>query len=164
MHIQEEFAMALVRWNPMRDLLPSQSDMFWVQREINRMFDSLWHGDYPESADALRSTWSPSVDLVERDNDYLVKVEVPGIRKDDVKITVQDNVLTIRGEKNQGKEAKDSHYHQIERSYGSFQRSFALPTGFISNKIDATYKDGILSVVLPKAEEAKPKEIEVAVK
>ena len=156
--------MTLIRWNPAHDLVPFQSDMLGMQRELNRIFDNFFRGDVAEPADMLRSTWAPSVDIRERDNDYLVNVELPGVSKDDVKITLQDNILTVRGEKNQEKESKESKYHRVERVYGSFQRSFALPAAVKAEKIDASYKDGILTVSLPKAEEAKPKQIEVKVK
>ncbi|MEK7748776.1 MAG: Hsp20/alpha crystallin family protein, partial [Bacteroidota bacterium] len=99
----------------------------------------------------------------ELENEYLVKVELPGVEKDDVKITLENNILTIRGEKKEAKDIKQENYHRVERSYGSFLRSFKLPTSVKSDKVDAIYKDGILSVTLPKAEEAKPKQIEVKV-
>lgn len=157
--------MSLIRWNPTRDLLPTfPSDMLNIQREINRLFDGLFRGGAQESTDLLASTWSPSVDIAEHDNDYVVRVELPGVSKDDVKITMQDNILTIRGEKKQEKESKDLNYHRIERSYGAFQRSFALPTTVKSDRIDAVYKDGILELVLPKSEASKPKQIDVKVK
>jgi HSP20 family protein len=92
-----------------------------------------------------------------------VKVEVPGVTKDDVKITVQNDVLTIKGEKKDEKESKGANYHRVERSFGSFQRSFVLPATVQSAKVDAKYNNGILVITLPKAEEAKPKEIEIHV-
>jgi HSP20 family protein len=133
-----------------------------MQREINRMFDSFFRGTLSDT-DEL-TAWSPSVDIAERENDCVVKVELPGVSKDDVRITLQDNTLTIRGEKKQEKESKESNYHRVERSYGSFQRTFTLPTAVRADKVDASYKDGILSITLPKAEEAKAKQIEVRVK
>jgi HSP20 family protein len=157
--------MSLVRWNPTRDLLPTfPSDMLNIQREINRMFDSCFRGGVQEPSELLTSTWSPSVDITEKDDGYIVKVELPGVGKDDVKITMQDNVLTIGGEKKQEKESKESNFHRIERSYGRFQRSFSLPSAVKSDKIEAEYKDGILRVVLPKSEASRPKQIDVKVK
>lgn len=108
--------------------------------------------------------WMPAVDVAEEENEYIAKVELPGVNKDDVKITLESNILMIRGEKKAEKETKDKNYHRTERSYGSFQRSFTLPMTVKSDKIDAAYKDGILTIVLPKAEEAKPKQFEVKVK
>jgi HSP20 family protein len=110
------------------------------------------------------SIWTPAVDITEKDDEYLVKVELPGVEKNDVQITLESNILTVKGEKKQEKEEKGENYHRMERSYGSFQRSFTLPTTVKSDKIDASFKDGVLSIRLPKSEEAKPKLIEVKVK
>lgn len=133
-------------------------------REIDTMFDKLMRGGTADDGSFDVSHWMPVVDVEERDDDYQVKVELPGVDKDDVKITMQDNILTIRGEKKQENESKSSNYHRVERSYGSFQRSFTLPTSVKHDKIEASYKDGVLTIALPKAEEAKPKQIEVKVK
>jgi HSP20 family protein len=154
--------MSLVRWNPARDLATWPSDLFGIQREMNKMFDGVFRGTGDE--DYSFSSWTPAVDIAEHDDEYLVKVELPGVNKDEVKLTLENNILTIRGEKKQEKETKKENYHRVERSYGSFQRSFTLPAAVKSDKIDASYKDGILKVSLPKAEEAKPKQIEVKVK
>lgn len=153
--------MSLIRWNPTRDVATFPSDILNMQREINRMFDGFFRGGIQDDGSLFPSVWTPAVDVAEHDNEYLVKVELPGVSKDDVKITMQDNVLTIRGEK---KQEKESSYHRVERSYGSFQRSFTLPTTVKNDRIEASYRDGILSITLPKAEEAKPKQIEVKVK
>jgi len=126
------------------------------------MFDGFFRGTTDE--DYSLSSWTPAVDIAEHDDQYLVKVELPGVNKDEVKLTLENNILTIRGEKKQEKETKKENYHRVERSYGSFQRSFTLPAAVKADKIDASYKDGILTVALPKAEEAKPKQIEVKVK
>ena len=156
--------MAIVRWSPARELMPALSEeMFDMRRQINRMFDNLFRGEAPESAD-LPSIWNPSVDIAERESEYVVKVELPGVSKDDVRITLEDALLTIRGEKKQEKESKEASYHRMERSYGSFQRSFTLPASVKADKIEASYRDGILTVTLPKADEARRKQIEVKVK
>jgi HSP20 family protein len=154
--------MSLVRWNPARELATWPSDLFGIQREMNRMFDGFFRGTNDEYY--VISSWTPAVDIAEHDDEYLVKVELPGINKDEVKLTLENNILTIRGEKKQEKETKKESYHRVERSYGSFQRSFTLPAAVKADRIDASYKDGILTVSLPKAEEAKPKQIEVKVK
>jgi HSP20 family protein len=138
--------------------------MLSMQREINRMFDNFFRGDLFDGASLLPSTWSPAADIAERENDYVVKVELPGVNKEDVRITLEDDTLTIRGEKKQEKETKDAGYRRLERSYGSFERSFALPTSVKVDNIDAAYKEGVLTITLPKAEDAKPKQIEVKVK
>ena len=154
--------MSLIRWNQARDLPTFPSDIMSMQREMNRMFDGLFRGGWQD--EDLSGAWSPAVDIAEAAENYTVKVELPGVSKDDVKITMRDNVLTIRGEKKQEKETKEANYQRVERTYGSFSRSFTLPTGVKAGEVDATYKDGILSIALPKAEEAKPKQIEVKVK
>jgi HSP20 family protein len=155
--------MSLIRWNPTRDLVSFPSEISNLQREMNRMFDSFFRSGADEPG-LLNGNWMPPVDVVEEENEYIVKVELPGVNKDDVKITLESNILTIRGEKKDEKEIKEKNYHRMERSYGSFQRSFTLPTTVKNDKIDASYKDGVLVVTLPKAEESKPKQIEVKVK
>jgi len=155
--------MSLVRWNPARDLATWPSDLFGVQREMNRLFDNFFRGT-DRGDDAALTAWSPAVDIAEHDSEYLVNVELPGVTKEDVKITLESNILTVHGEKKQEKETKKENYHRVERSYGSFQRSFALPSTVKSEKIDAAFNNGVLSIRLPKAEEAKPKQIEVKVK
>ena len=107
---------------------------------------------------------TPAVDIAEQENEYEVKVELPGVSKEDVKISLESNILTIKGEKKEEKEEKKTNLHRVERSYGMFQRSFTLPTTVKSDKIDATFSDGVLTITLPKVEEAKPKQIEVKVR
>lgn len=155
--------MSLIRWNPTRELATWPSDLFGIQREMNRMFDTVFRLDTRDDESGFNA-WTPAVDITERDDQYNVKVELPGVNKDEVKITLDNNILTIRGEKKQEREEKKENYHRVERSYGSFQRSFTLPSTVKSDKIDAVYKDGVLQIALPKAEEAKPKQIEVKVK
>jgi HSP20 family protein len=154
--------MAIVRWKPERELETWSPfrDLMNIQREIGRVFDSLF-----SDVDGGRMTmeWSPRVDVLENNDSYILRAELPGVNKNDVKITLRDNILTIKGEKKQEKEEKDVNFHRTERMYGSFERSFTLPSGVKNDKIDATYKDGVLTITLPKVEEAKPKEIEVKV-
>ena len=107
--------------------------------------------------------WAPLVDIVEHDTEYLIKAELPGIKKDDVKVTVQDDVLTITGERTFEKEANGKKYHRVERAYGRFGRSFTMPEDADGNGVVAEYKDGVLEVHLPKSEKAKPKTIEVKI-
>ncbi len=156
--------MSLIRWNPNRELGWFPSDVLNMQREINKMFDTFFRGSEQEESALLPSIWSPATDIAEHDNEYVVKVELPGVSKDEVKITMEENVLTIRGEKKQEKESKNSSFHRVERSYGAFQRCFTLPTNVRAEKIDASFNNGMLSIVLPKSEESKPKQIEVKVK
>jgi HSP20 family protein len=151
-----------MRWTPSRDLPALPSEVLGIQREINRMFDSFFRG--PEEDGLQTTSWNPLVDVTENDHAYLLNIELPGVSRNDVKIVVQDNQLTIRGEKKQEKESNNSNYHRVERSYGSFQRTFTLPTTVRAEKIEANYNDGVLTITVPKAEEAKAKEIEVKVK
>ena len=108
--------------------------------------------------------WMPAVDIQEKDGEYIIKAEIPGVKKDDVSVSIENGVLTIKGEKKIVKEEKDKKNHLIECSYGSFIRSFTLPIGTSSDKIDANYRDGILTLVVPKSEEVKPKQIEIKIK
>ena len=101
--------------------------------------------------------WAPSVDISEDDKEWLVKADLPEVKKEDVKVTVENGVLTVTGERKFEKEEKDKKYHRIERSYGSFFRSFALPEGADGAKVSAEFKDGVLTVHLPKSKEAKAK-------
>jgi HSP20 family protein len=153
--------MAITRWRPFRDVLS-------IQDEMNRLFDDFF-GRSPGSIGPIskqewtEGVWTPSVDVSESKDNVIINVEIPGMSKDDVKVSVQDNVLTLSGERKQEKEEKDTSYHRIERSYGSFSRSFTLPTSVQPDKVKASYKDGILKIVLPKSEEVKPKQILISV-
>lgn len=156
--------MTLIRWNPTRDAERWPSDFLGIQGDINRLFDSFVQGGVQADETSDASYFTPAVDIAEKDNAYEVKIELPGVNKEDVKISLESNILTIRGEKKQEKEEKGKNLHRIERSYGSFQRSFTLPTSVKSEKIDAVFIDGVLSITLPKVEEVKPRQIEVRVK
>lgn len=134
-----------------------------MRREMNQLFNNFFHSDMQDDGSFGLSYWTPAVDVAELENEYIVNVELPGVSKEDVKITLESNILTIRGEKKEEKETKGNNYRRLERSYGSFQRSFKLPTTVKSDKIDAVYKDGLLTITLPKEEEAKPRQIEVKV-
>ena len=107
--------------------------------------------------------WAPLVDIIEHDKEYLIKAELPEVKKDDVKVTVQADVLTITGERTLEKEEKGSKYHRVERAYGRFARSFTLPEDADGNKVAAEFKDGVLKVHLPKSERAQTKSIEVKI-
>ena len=154
--------MSLVRWKPGQDLMALPTDVLNMQRSINSMLDSLFHdGNWNEEIAA--SLWNPAVDVEEREQEFVIRVELPGVTKDDVHITTRENILTLRGEKKQQKETKESNYHRMERSYGSFQRSFTLPGSVSNDRIEALFKEGVLEVVIPKAEDAKARAIEVKV-
>ena len=148
--------MSLIRWRPTRDLLS-------IRDEVNRLFDNFFTGLPERRRGLLEGEWAPSVDIAETDNEVVVTAELPGVEQDNVDITITDDVLTLKGEKKEEKEVKEKNYHRIERSYGSFQRSISLPAGVQADKAKATYKDGVLHITVPKAEEAKPKQIKINV-
>jgi HSP20 family protein len=110
------------------------------------------------------TTWTPLCDIYETEKEIVVKLEIPGIKKEDVKVSLENNMLTIHGERKFEEEVKKEHFHRVERNYGEFLRSFTLPATIDVTKILAEFKDGLLTVMLPKREEAKPKMIEVKVK
>ena len=147
--------MALVRWKPLGDFVD-------IRDEIDRLFDTFlpakFQAEYP-----VTTAWAPRVDVAETDNEVVVSTELPGVERKDVKLSVEDNLLTIGGEKKQEKETKEKNYHCVERRYGTFSRSFTLPTRIQADKVKATFKDGILTIKLPKAEEAKTKEIPIEI-
>jgi HSP20 family protein len=107
--------------------------------------------------------WIPTVDISETDTEFLIKAELPDIRKEDVKITLQHGVPTIQGQRAQEKEEQGTRYHRVERAYGTFARTFTLPDSVDDTKVKAEFKDGVLNLHLPKSEKAKPKAIEVKV-
>jgi HSP20 family protein len=148
--------MTLVRWRPTRDV-------FRLRDEMDRLFDDFMER-FPARKDFGDRMWSPDVDVHETDSEVVVKAEIPGMEQKDINVTIKDNVLMLKGEKKQEKEKKETNYHRIERTYGSFSRSFTLPTMVVSDKATAQYKNGILTITLPKTEEVKPKEIAVDVK
>jgi HSP20 family protein len=130
-----------------------------LQRSINKLFNESY-ADAGSEGVAL-TTWTPSVDVFEDENSYLIKLELPEINREEVKVNLNENRLTITGERRLENEEKRDSYHRIERSYGQFYRSFALPPNVNAEAIKAQFKDGMLRLTLPKKEEAKPKQIEV---
>jgi HSP20 family protein len=134
---------------------------------MNRLFDESFRGHTGtgghEDDWALGGSWAPTVDIYEHDNTIVLKAEIPGVDPKDVDIRVENNTLTLRGERKVDQEVKHDNYHRVERAYGQFSRSFTLPNTVDTEKIQAEYKDGVLKVALPKREEAKPKRIQVDV-
>jgi HSP20 family protein len=143
----------LKTWEPFKELVGLRDDM-------DRLFETFF-GNLPERKDWF---WAPVIDVAENNGNIEVKAELPGINKDDLKISVRDNVLSISGERKQESETKDKKFHRIERSYGKFNRIISLPADVDADKIKAIYKDGVLSITLPKPESMKTKEIDVEVK
>ena len=110
------------------------------------------------------ATWAPACDIYENNNEIVVKAELPEVKREDVRVSIENNVLTIHGERKFSEETKKENYHRVERNYGEFTRSFALPNFVDTSKVNAEFKDGILRVTLAKREEARPKQVEVKVK
>jgi HSP20 family protein len=154
--------MAIIRWRPRREWDPFYDVLAGWRDDINRLFNlSLSRGTKLAPAEAL---WAPAVDIYEEKGDYIVKAELPGLTKEDIDISVQGSTVTIKGEKKQERESKESGYYCCERSYGRFERSFDLPNEIDASKVKATFKDGVLEVTLPQSEAAKPKQNKVDVK
>ena len=146
----------LVRWDPF-------SDTNRIDRTFNRMMRRAFSGWPRLAVEGEAFEWSPSTDISETDKEYLIRAELPAVKKEDVKVTVDGGMITIEGERKQEKEEKSEKYHQVEGFYGSFSRSFALPDNVNSEAIRCEDKDGVLTVHLPKTEthKAKPKQITV---
>jgi HSP20 family protein len=135
------------------------------QQRLNRLFGEGFGMLTPEGEESWSlSAWAPACDIYETDHEIVIKAELPEVKKENVYVSFENNVLTIRGERKFEEEAKRENYHRIERSYGEFVRSFTLPTFVDTNKINAEFKEGVLRVMIPKREEAKPKQVEVKVK
>ncbi|HEX2056470.1 MAG TPA: Hsp20/alpha crystallin family protein [Nitrospiraceae bacterium] len=153
----------LSRWEPFR----TQWNPWKELQDIERRLSTLWgrpSGKDEGGKEAMTvAEWAPLVDISEDDKEYLIKAELPDVDKDKVKISVQDSVVSISGERRYEKEEKGKKYHRVERSYGNFMRSFTLPEDADETKISAEYKNGLLHLHLPKSEKAKPKSIEVKV-
>lgn len=148
-------ATEVIRWNPFRD-------MNRMRDEMDHMLNTIAPGIASELS-LGRGVWNPAVNIAETDDNYTVTAELPGFNKTDFKVTYDNGFLSIRGERKKEKDEKGKEWHRIESYYGSFERSFYLPMPVKSEKIDAQYKDGVLTLTLPKIEEKKPKEIEVKV-
>jgi HSP20 family protein len=133
-----------------------------LRREMDRLWDSFFEGN-PDRRTREEGEWLPSLDVSETKGDLVVKAYLPGMEPKDIEISLSEGFLTIKGEKKQEKEEKEEGYHLIERSYGSFTRSVRLPKDVQNDKINASFKNGVLKVVLPKSEEAKKKEIKIKV-
>ena len=146
----------LTRWDPFRE-------MDDLQKRLNSIFGLSPARQINGKEEMTVAQWLPLVDITEDDKEYLIKAELPEVRKEDVKVTVENGVLTISGERKLEKEEKDKRYHRIERAYGSFTRSFQVPDDADEAKVGAEFKDGVLVVRLAKSEKARPKSIEVKV-
>jgi HSP20 family protein len=146
---QPRFA-TLSNWNPFEELAG-----------FRRLFDEPFAGFFREGVAGRTGEWRPLMDVAETKDGISLKIEVPGVRQEDISISLEDNALTVKGERKHESEVSDEGYKRVERSYGTFQRSVLLPQTVDVNRVKATYKDGVLEIQLPKKEEAQPKAIKV---
>ena len=145
--------MSITRYDPFRDLRT-------LQDEVNRLFSSNFSRSFGDEGFA-RGAWAPSVDIYENKDQIVLEAELPGMNREDFELTVENNVLTLRGERRFEKKEESDNYHRVERAYGSFSRSFTLPQTVSSENATAEYKNGVLRVVLQKREEVKARRIEI---
>lgn len=145
--------MAIIRWDPYRDLIT-------VREKMNHLFEEavISRG---EEKDLVSSSWTPTVDIFETENELVLSAEVPGINEKDIEIKIEDNTLTLRGERKFEKETKEENYHRIERAYGSFFRSFSLPLYINQDIIKAEHLNGVLKIIMPKKPELKPRKVKI---
>jgi HSP20 family protein len=142
--------MALIRWEPARELASMEVD------RLNRMFSDFWGGE------SFARGWVPPVDIYTTDeHDVVLKAELPEMKREDIGVTFENNVLTLKGERRLEHETKRENFQRVERAYGAFSRSFTIPASIDATRISASYKDGVLTVRLPQREEARPKQITV---
>ena len=140
------------------------SDIENLHREMNRLFDFSFPGfTHSDSALAV-SSWAPAIDVQDTKDNIVVKADLPGFKKEDIKVSVEDDVLTIQGERKSESDVKEEKYLKTERYYGSFQRRFILPAAIDNNKLNAAFKDGVLELTLGKRQDAKPKQITIDIK
>ena len=146
--------MQLTKWDPFREM----------ENVFDRYSKALSWPRLGSQEIMTSDDWAPRVDIAETEKEFIIKAEIPEVNKEEVKITVNNGVLSIRGERKKEKEQKDKKFHRIERYYGSFTRSFTLPDNVDETKIEASFKDGMLNLQIPKSKESKPKAIDVKIK
>jgi HSP20 family protein len=149
----------MMRWDPFQDLRSAQDEM----AQMNPMLAHALglHTQQQGSGRAAPTAWAPALDISERKDAYLVTVELPGIKPEDLDITMEDGLLTIQGERQFTQESSEQQFHRVERRYGAFRRSITLPAQVQAEQIEASFEDGVLQIMVPKMEEAKPKRIQV---
>jgi len=144
-------ATSVIRWDPFRNISG-------LQEQVNRLFESNLRGRTDESA---LTTWAPAVDIYETENELVMKADLPDVVEKDIDIHVENNMLTVRGERKFEQKVKEENYLRVERAYGAFSRSFSLPNTVNTDAITAEYKNGVLTVVMPKRAESKPKQVKI---
>ena len=145
------------RWDPFQDLRSAQDEMAQMSPMLAH---ALGLQGQPQGS-GTATAWAPALDISERKDAYLVTVELPGVDADDLEITLEDGLLTIQGERHFAHDSSEQHFHRVERRYGAFRRSITLPAHVMAEGIQASFEDGVLQILVPKAEEAKPKRIQV---
>jgi HSP20 family protein len=154
--------MNLIRWQrPLWEDWPGLGRLSSLRDELDRLFESPW-ADLSRTSQLL-SGWTPALDVYEDKENFIVKAELPGMKKEDIDVSLHDGSLSISGERKSETKHEDAEVHRTERFFGRFQRTVTLPTSVAADKVKAQYKDGVLTVTLPKTEEAKPKQIDVSV-
>lgn len=154
LEILEEMIMNIVKYDPFRELRN-------LQDEMTRLFTGVAPAGYSRE-DMMSGGWNPSVDIWEEKDNLVLEAELPGMRRDDFELTIENNVITLRGERKFEKKADGDNYHRVERSYGSFTRSFTLPQNVTAEGAKAEFNNGVLHVTLPKREETKARKIEIS--
>jgi HSP20 family protein len=143
----------IVRWEPFRELSS-------LQTEMNRLFNAAF-GDMPNSGTGGSRRWIPAMDLLETDDDFVLRADLPGMTESDVNIELEDNVLTVSGERKSEHEDRREGFHRLERAFGSFSRSLTLPKGIDPEAVNASFNQGVLEVRVPKPEQRKPRRISI---
>jgi HSP20 family protein len=153
--------MLRTQWDLFEDLRSAQDER--NQHQMNRLFEQALglHGQWQPAAMGSSPAWAPALDISERKDAYLITVELPGVKMDDLEITLEDGMLTIQGERQVTNDASEQQFHRVERRYGAFRRAITLPTHVQADAVEASVEGGVLEILVPKAEEAKPKRIEV---
>jgi HSP20 family protein len=153
--------MLRTQWYPFQDLRSAQEEQ--AQDQMDRMFAHALglHGQWQGATGASTRAWAPALDIAERKDAYLVTVELPGVKLDDLEITLEDGLLTIQGDRHFAHDSSEEQFHRVERSSGAFRRSITLPAHVVADAVEASMEDGVLRMLVPKAEEAKAKRIQV---
>jgi len=150
----EVLPMTIVRWEPLREFST-------LQNEMNRLFNTVFDAPSPSNGGSTLRRWMPAMDLVETDDHFVLRADLPGLNEDDVKIEFEDGTLTVSGERKAEHESKNEGYYRVERAFGSFSRSLTLPQGIDPEAVTAGFDRGVLEVRIPKPEERKPRRIEI---
>jgi HSP20 family protein len=149
----------MTRWDPFQDLRSAQDELAQMSPTLAHALGL--HTQQQGSGQATTTAWAPALDISERKDAYLVTVELPGIEPDDLEITLEDGLLTIQGERHFAHDSSEQQFHRIERRYGAFRRAITLPAQVQADAVEASFENGVLQIVVPKAEEATPKRVQV---